>query len=172
MIRRLREKPCAGVLSVVEGDFCELRLKRTFPLVYCVGQSFFQVQTQQRQLSCLAAVAEHLGPDGRFVLECLVPDVGRFRVGQDTLTSKVRPDRVLISASTHDPLNQLIRSNLVEISASGTRLYPNYLRYAWPSELLLLADKAGLELRGRWANYAGAAFTGKPGAYVCEFGRR
>jgi hypothetical protein len=39
------------------------------------------------------------------------------------------------------------------ISDNGTRLVPVVLRYAWPSELDLMARIAGLRLSHRWAGW-------------------
>jgi hypothetical protein len=39
------------------------------------------------------------------------------------------------------------------LSPTGVRLVPVVLRYAWPSELDLMARLAGLRLRERWGGW-------------------
>jgi hypothetical protein len=42
----------------------------------------------------------------------------------------------------------------------GVRLYPVRIRYAYPSELNLMAQLAGMRLRERWADWDRSAFPG------------
>ncbi len=169
MLRQAKEKAGDTPVTLVQQDMARLDLAGQFRLVYCVGNSFFCLPSQRAQQECLARVAERLSPDGRFVLELLMVDQRRFRVGQDVLANKVRTGRVLLTAATHDPLEQRIESTTIEVAEGGVRLFPYFVRYCWPSELLLMAQMAGFELVGRYANYGMAPFTGVPGAYVAEF---
>jgi hypothetical protein len=45
------------------------------------------------------------------------------------------------------------------IGAAGIRLYPVEIRYAWPSELDLMARLAGMRLRERWGGWRHEPFT-------------
>ena len=61
--------------------------------------------------------------------------------------------------SIHYPAEQRVRSHLVRRLESGeTIVLPVHLRYAWPSELDLMASLAGLELEDRWGWYDRRAF--------------
>jgi SAM-dependent methyltransferase len=171
MLDRTRDKLGDEPVTLVQGDIRTLDLAREFDLVYCVGLSFYQLQSQEDQISCLQVAVRHLRPGGCVVVDLMTPDVRRFRVGQDFLVSKVRSDRVMFSAAVHDPLSQQIKSHVIELSTAGFRLLPNYIRYCWPSEFILLAEKAGLEVVGRWHNFGRAPFTGQPGSYVAELRR-
>ncbi len=53
----------------------------------------------------------------------------------------------------HQPASQRVVSTHVVITESGTRMFPVQLRYAWPSELDLMARVAGLRLRERWGGW-------------------
>jgi SAM-dependent methyltransferase len=169
MLDRVRGKLAGEPVELVEADFGGYAPGEKFSLIYCVGQSFLQLQTPQAQRDCLATVRQNLAGDGRFVLECLTPDIRRFRVNQDYLTNKITVDRMLFTASLHDPLHQRIRSTMIEMGADGVQYRPNFIRYVWPSELLLMAELEGLALQARTGNYTGSPFTGKPGAYVAVF---
>jgi hypothetical protein len=50
------------------------------------------------------------------------------------------------------------------------RLFPVEVRYAWPSELDLMAQLAGLRLRHRWGNWSRGDFNGDSEKHVsgCE----
>jgi len=45
------------------------------------------------------------------------------------------------------------------LSEEGTSSYPVEVRYAWPSELDLMARLAGLSLRERWGGWTREPFT-------------
>ncbi len=94
MVRHLREKPGGEHIPVTMGDMATMPLGGPFGLVFVVFNTFFSLMTQERQLACFRNVAAALGPKGRFVLECFVPDVARFRDGNQTVrTIAVRRDR-------------------------------------------------------------------------------
>ena len=50
-------------------------------------------------------------------------------------------------------------------------LYPIHLRYAWPSELDLMARIAGLRLRERYGGFRNEPFTGATPDVVSVYGR-
>jgi hypothetical protein len=109
--------------------------------------------------------------DGAFVLEAFVPDLTRFDRGQRVGAVEVEVDRVRLETSVHDPIQQRVMSQQVILTERGIRLYPVQIRYAWPSELDLMARLAGLQLRHRWAGWAEEPFTAASGSHVSVYGR-
>src|SRR6185369_719174 len=81
MIARLREKPGGEQIPVTVGDFKTLPMTEQFTLIYVVFNTFFALLTQEDQLACFAAVAEHLLPGGSFVIEAFVPDPTMYERG-------------------------------------------------------------------------------------------
>jgi hypothetical protein len=71
----------------------------------------------------------------------------------------------------HDPVAQTLDESHVELTAAGIRVAPIVCRYAWPSELDLMARLAGLRLRERWGGWAGEPFTGDSRLHVSVYGR-
>jgi hypothetical protein len=63
-------------------------------------------------------------------------------------------------------------SQQVLLSAGDVRLYPVELRYAWPSELDLMARLAGLQLRERWGGWNREPFSGASAGHVSVYERR
>jgi SAM-dependent methyltransferase len=78
---------------------------------------------------------------------------------------------VAFDTSVHDPVAQRVRSHHVVITAGGVKLYPVEVRYAWPSELDLMARMAGLRLRERWEGWSREAFGASSGAHVSVYER-
>jgi hypothetical protein len=100
-----------------------------------------------------------------------VPDLARFDRGQRTDTISVSVDEVRIDATIHDAVNQRCYLQHVRIEEQGVRLYPVQLRYAWPSELDLMARIAGLELRNRYGGWKKEPFSSASARHVSVYGR-
>ncbi|HSO56499.1 MAG TPA: class I SAM-dependent methyltransferase, partial [Actinomycetes bacterium] len=68
MVEQLRAKPGGEAIPVTLGDFTDVPVEGTYPLVYVVFNTFFALLTQEDQVRCFAGVAGHLAPGGAFVL--------------------------------------------------------------------------------------------------------
>lgn len=100
-------------------------------------------------MRCFANVARRLVPGGRFVLECLGPDLARYQRQQSVDAHRVDHDHVPLVGVRHDPVDQRFDVS-TSSSATRVRLPPVSMRYAWLSELDLMARLAGLQRRYRW----------------------
>lgn len=158
MIDELRKKPGGNAIPVTIGDFAEVAVEGKFSLIYVVFNTFFSLLTQEDQVRCFANVAKHLLPEGLFVIEAFVPDPARFVRGQNVVASKVELDEVRLDVMLHDPLHQLLKAQHLLITNGAIQTYPIQLRYAWPSELDLMAQLAGLKLKERWRNWQRSPF--------------
>lgn len=166
MVSKLRAKPGGETIPVTLGNFADVAVEGEFSLVYVVFNTFFGLLSQEEQLRCFRNVAQHLTPDGVFLLELFVPDVARFKAGQNLKAIKVTSEGIILDVSLHDPVNQRITAQHVMIRESGVKLYPVQLRYVWPSELDLMAQLAGLWLHQRWGNWQRSPFTSNSGAHI------
>lgn len=154
MIRILRKKPGGESLPVTMGTFARFDLDRRFPLIYVVFNTFFSLLTQDEQVSCFESVATHLAPGGAFVMQAFVPDVTRFDVhNQRVSVESLSADELTLDASTHDAAEQRTDNLHVVVQDGKVELYPVKIRYAYVSELDLMARIAGLKLRERWAGW-------------------
>lgn len=167
MVTKLRAKRGGEAILVTMGSFADLGVAESYALVFVVFNTFFGLLTQDDQVRCFRNVAQHL--DGVFLIEAFVPDLGRFDRGQHTDAISVEVDRVDLSVARHDPVAQRVTSQHVVFSEEGTRLYPVQVRYAWPSELDLMARLAGLRLRHRWSDWRRSAFTGTSVSHVSVY---
>jgi hypothetical protein len=69
-------------------------------------------------------------------------------------------DLAQLDLALHDPVAQRVDFQNVLLSGEGVRLLPGSVRYAWPSELDLMARLAGLRLRERWGGWRREPYTG------------
>jgi hypothetical protein len=68
-------------------------------------------------------------------------------------------------------VTQRLYESLVSLTAAGERLNPIVCRYAWPSELDLMARIAGLRLKDRRAGWLREPFNAASRAHVSVYGR-
>lgn len=166
MISRLRSKPGADRITVTQGSFADVSVEGEFALVYVVFNTFFALSSQEEQVRCFRNVAAHLSPGGCFVIEAFVPDLTRFDHGQANWATKVTEDLVELDVGRHDQATQRVVSQKVVITDGNVRLYPVQIRYAWPSELDLMAQLAGMRLRERWSSWKREPFTSESGKHI------
>jgi SAM-dependent methyltransferase len=171
MVAKLRAKPGGAKIPVTMGDFADVPVEGDYALIYVVFNTLFALLSQDDQLRCFRNAAAHLRPGGVFVIEAFVPDVTLFDRGQRVAAEHVDTDAVRLGVSSHDPVAQHVTSVHVEIERGEVRMLPVQVRYAWPSELDLMARLAGLRLRQRWGGWREEPFTAASGQHVSVFER-
>lgn len=171
MIGRLRAKPGSDRIQVVMGDFADADVEGEFSLVFVAFNTFFALLNQEDQVRCFRNVAGRLRPGGRFVLECFVPDLGRFDRNQRLAVTRLEGNEMRLEASLYDPIGQRVDSRHVILSEGGVRFFPVQVRYAWPAELDLMARLAGMRLRERWAGWRREPFTPQSSSHVSVYER-
>jgi hypothetical protein len=155
MVVKLRGKPGSDRIPVVMGDFADIEdlFHGNFSLIYVVFNTFFGLLDQEDQVRCFHGVAARLADDGAFVMQAFVPDLARFDRGQRTQTLDVRPDMLHLDTSRYDMASQRVDAQHVVFEEGRVRLFPVSIRFAFPSELDLMARLAGLRLRERWGGW-------------------
>ena len=158
MVDLLRGKPGGADVPVSVGDFAGTRVEGRFAVVLLAFNTVFALPDQQAQVRCFRNAAGHLAPGGRFVVEAWVPDPGAFRGGRSVQLVTVGEDEVQLQAAELFPAEQFMRVVKVRVTDGGVRLLPATHRYAWPAELDLMAQLAGLEREHRWADWSRTPF--------------
>jgi SAM-dependent methyltransferase len=172
MVAKLRAKPGGAAIPVTIGDFSDMRLDARFSLVFVAFNTIFSLETQEDQIRCFRSVAEHLQPDGLFLVEAFVPDLSRFERDQRLATVRIDDEGEWLEVSQHDAVTQHVDSRLVRLTEAGVQRFPIRIRYAWPSELDLMARLAGLSLRHRWSGWQRQPFWSSSAFHVSVYERR
>lgn len=172
MVARLRAKPEGAEIPVIMGDFADVAADGEFDLIYIVFNTLYALLTQEEQVRCFANVARRLKPDGHFLIEAFVPDLGRFDRGQRVSVVSLGSDQVHLDANQHELDKQLVRSQHIVIGEDGIRLFPVLLRYIWPSEMDLMARLAGLQLAERWGGWQREPFNAASQRHVSIYSHR
>ena len=157
MVERLRAKPGGEDIGVAIGDFATTTVDGTFSVAYLVYNTIMNLTTQAAQVACFANVAAHLEPGGSFVIEVEIPGLRRLPPGETM--------QVIYASETGwgfdelDVSSQGLTSHHFEIVDGRVERVSIPFRYAWPSELDLMAQLAGMRLRERFGGWKREPFT-------------
>jgi SAM-dependent methyltransferase len=169
MVAKLREKPGGAAIPVVVGDFADVGVDGPFDHIFLVFNTLFNLPTQAAQVRCFANTAARLAPGGTFLVETFVPDPAEISKSQWVKTMKVDHNSVRLEAALHDPLRQVFDFQRIRITPDGVKMVPLQMRYAWPSEIDLMAQLAGLTLKHRWGGWDRQAFTAASTMHVSVY---
>jgi hypothetical protein len=167
MLKRLRAKPGADRIHSVVGDMASARVEREFALVYLVFNTIFNLTTQDGQVACFQNAAAHLPSGGRFVIEARVPELQRLPLGQTVLPWRADPEGM--SFYVYDTVAQRLSGQHYYFSDGRIEASPTEMRYAWPSELDLMARLAGMRREHRWAGWMREPFTALSPSHVSVY---
>lgn len=169
MLDRLAAKPGADQLTVMKGDFATAQSDNSFDLVYLVFNTIMNLTTQAQQVACFANAAAHLKQGGHFVIEVLVPRLQQLPVGETTQLFAFSNDH--IGVDEYDVVNQTLVSRHVHWRGGEATQTSLPCRYVWPSELDLMAQMAGMQLRDRYGGWRGETFTASSDSHVSVWQR-
>ena len=151
MVAVLRAKPGGAGIEIALGDMTSTRLPGPFALVALLFNTIDNLTTQAAQVACFRNAAAHLAPGGHFVVETLVPPLQRLPFGETLLAFD--------SESTHlgldqiDVAEQTYTSRHLWLDGDAHREMKVPFRYAWPAEMDLMAEMAGLRRAHRWSGW-------------------
>lgn len=164
MVEQFRAKHGSERIPVTVGDMTNTRLGRRFSLVYLVWNSISNLTTQDAQVACFQSAADHLEPGGRFVVELWIPELRRLLPGERRILCDASDDHV--GFDEIDTASQTGTSHHFFSVDGDTRHVTTPWRYAWPSELDLMARLAGLTLSERWSDWDCSPFTSDSAGHV------
>jgi hypothetical protein len=141
-------------VGVTIGDFCTTRVEGSFSLVYLVFNAIMNARTQPAQVACFQNAAAHVCPGGSLVIEVGVPDLQRLPPG-DTFRA-LYVSETAWGYDEYDLASQGCTSYHFKSDGHAER-FP--CRYVWPSELDLMPQLAGMDLRERWGGWNREPFT-------------
>jgi SAM-dependent methyltransferase len=182
MFERLAAKPGAARVHTVLADMAEVATAvpmaatagdgmpiAGYRLAFSAYNTFLNLDTEDAQRRCLAGCADLLAPDGVVVIEAYVPapPEGVPRTSLDV--ARVTADAVVLTATEHDPIAQVVTGQHMELRDGTVRLRPWRVRYLTPEQLDALAAEAGLVLADRSSDWRGTAFDDDSDTHVSVY---
>jgi SAM-dependent methyltransferase len=157
MVARLRAKRDGEDIGVTIGDFATTTVDGSFSLAYLVFNTIMNLTTQAAQVACFRNAAAHLEPGGCFVIEVTIPDLRRLPPGETFHVFNASENHWGIDE--YEVATQGLTSHHFETVDGTVERLSIPFRYAWPSELDLMAQLAGMRLRSRWGGWKREPFT-------------
>ncbi len=164
MVAQLRSKPGAEAVGVTVGDMATTTVEGSFRVVFLVFNTIGNLTTQEAQVACFRNAAAHLEPGGTFVIEVGLPDLRRLPPGDTSRVFHLSDDRWGIDE--YDVVSQGMVSHHFAVRDGELKRLSVPFRYAWPAELDLMAQLAGMTLRERWAGWTREPFTAESRQHV------
>ncbi|AXH89030.1 class I SAM-dependent methyltransferase [Micromonospora aurantiaca (nom. illeg.)] len=172
MVAHLRAKPGGADMPVTIGDMSDVPVAGPYRLVFLVFNTLFNLVSEERQAACFRNVARVLAPGGAFVIETFVPDPADFDRDEQVQVREVTEDSATIRLHRYDRAAQTFVRQTVTFDASGVHLKPFAMRYAWPEQIDELAERAGLRLTERYADWDRTPFEADSRAHISVYRRR
>jgi hypothetical protein len=172
MVEQLRRKPGGNDIAVSMGNFADVAVDGRFRLIFIVFNTFFNLLTQDEQVRCIENVSGRLTNDGLFLIEAGLPSEFVGMPGnQYVQAERIDVDEVRLDVARYDPVTQTLDESHVSLTREAVRLFPIVTRYAWPSELDLMARIAGLRLIDRWSGWRREPFAATSTRHISVYGR-
>jgi SAM-dependent methyltransferase len=174
MLDLLAAKHGSDAVEVIAGDMAaaDTLVRGVFGVVLIAFNTLFNLTSEAEQSACLAACRRLLAPEGSLLVEAAIPGDRPSRVERDLSTVRVEIDRVVLSATEHDPVTQVVTGQHLDVTGGGIRLRPWRIRYLDPPQLDALAERAGLDLVERHADWIGTPLVSGDAQHVSRYRTR
>jgi SAM-dependent methyltransferase len=158
MIDKLRSRDPEGRVRVSYGDFSDIVVGGEFDVCLVACNTLFMLPTSALQRRALEHARKQLASDGRLVLELYEPSSFHSLTGAAFQVRPLEGTRVMIDTVSVDPASQVMVQVHSLIEDGRVINVPELSRYAWPTELDLMAELSGFELVERWADWRRTPF--------------
>ena len=166
MVAVLRQQKGGEHVPVVIGNFAEASAGTDFAVAVLAVNTIYALPTQDAQVETFRNAAKHLRSGGYFAVEAWIPDLGAFRQGKAVRPVIVNNRHIELEVAKIQPARQTMLTTKVHFKDNGLRLIPANHRYAWPSEMDLMARLAGMRLAYRWESWKRDEFRDESMAHV------
>lgn len=151
-------------------DFTSQSTGEKYDVVYVPLSTFFVGRTQQTQLETMRLMREQVEDDGDVVIEAFEPRDYHALNDLKTDTHPFPDGSLMIDTTAVERSLQLIVVSHTTIGEGGRfETVKEIVRYAFPAELDLMAELAGLELVERSADWSGTPYSGASTRHVSRY---
>lgn len=147
-------------------DFTEQSTGRTFDVVTNPLSTLFVGLTQAHQIRTLELMREQLRPGGTVVIEAFEPGGYHRMTEPKTETRPLTDGSLMIDTTFVNSVAQIIVVNHVTVGENRYDTAREVVRYAFPSEIDLMARLAGLQLVGRYGDWSRGPFAADSARHV------
>lgn len=161
MLDTLHSKyPDAKNITTHKLDFTIESTEKKFDVVYIPLSTFFVAQLPTSQLNVMRLMRDQLKPNGVAVVEAFDPATYHSLREPKTETIPLSDGRLQINTTYVDHIRQIILVDHITIGPdSQYETAREIIRYAFPTEMDLMAQISGLEITARWGDWQKSPFT-------------
>jgi SAM-dependent methyltransferase len=158
MLDKLHERDADGTVTTVRADFAEHVIDGNFDLCYVVCNTLFMLPDPEQQIEALRKAGAHLKDGGMLLVEVYDPTYFHQLTKPEFQVRNLASDQVMIDTISVDPVSQVLAQVHTTIKAGSVSTFTEISRYAWPSELDLMARVAGFEKVERHGDWERSPF--------------
>lgn len=158
MLDTLHERHPDADITTQQMDFTSESTGRQFDVVYVPLSTFFVGRTQKAQLNTMRLMREQVKDGGHVVIEGFEPRDYHGMQGTKTETHPFPDGSLMIDTTAVESTMQLIVVDHVTIGEGRYEQVKEIVRYAFASEIDLMAQLNGLELAERHGDWNGGPF--------------
>jgi SAM-dependent methyltransferase len=153
------------------GDFSEYTTGRRHDVVAVVLNTFFVLVDRQEQLAALTLVRDQLAPGGKFVLEAFDPAPFHAMTEEKTSMRVLDDTSIMVESVVVLRDHQIMISNHAILDGGVPHTTRHIVRYAFPSELDLMSQIAGLRLVSRYDGWDEKPYSAQSHRHVSVYER-
>ncbi|RME62935.1 MAG: class I SAM-dependent methyltransferase [Caldilineae bacterium] len=169
--RKVAEAGVQEQVTLVHDDLRRFRLaQQDFDCAVCVSNTLMHLETQEDQLAGLRQAAAHLRPGGLLLVDLFNPDIPHLvaisglQELADTWTDEATRTQVIkwcvrrVSVAEQRQETLFIYEELFPDGQVRRTALPFTLRFLWPSEGVLLLEKAGFAVEEILGDFDGSPY--------------
>lgn len=164
MVAQLQLQEGGSDIGVTIGDLASATVGAAFRLVYLLRNTITNLTTQDEQVEAFRNAAAHLEPGGCFVIENYIPELQRLPPGETIHVFTATPAH--LGFEEYNVGTQIAVSHHYWVIDGQLKAFSSQHRFAWPSELDLMARLAGMTLRERWSDWNREPFTSESRSHI------
>lgn len=169
MLDKLDERHSSLGIDTRLLDFTAQSTGEKFDVVYVPLSTFFVGRTQEAQLRTMELMREQVKDGGSVVIEAFEPRDYHALEGLRTETHPFPDGSLMIDTTGVERMMQLIIVSHTTVGEGTYETVKEIVRYAFPSEIDLMARLAGLELVERHGGWSGEPYTSESARHVSRY---
>jgi len=153
MLEKLHARDPENTVKTVRADFSQLELDGKFDHCYIVCNTLFMLTDPEQQIETMRRVGEYMPAGATLLVEVYDPTYFHQLTKPEFQVRHLAADQVMIDTISVDPPNQILAEIHTLIRGGSVSTFTELSRYAWPSELDMMARLAGfakVERHGGW----------------------
>lgn len=169
ILQKLRDQDPENNVRLTEADFSEELPAGDFDVALIALNTLFMLPDPEKQIDTLKLMKSRVAPGGTVVVETYNPLTYHSLKGPEVNAHHLEDGVVCLSTAYPHPGAQTVVIVQSLLGMEENKRLVEISRYAWPSELDLMARLAGLRIKARYSSWSGETATHESSRYVSVY---